>query len=76
MHNLFIAHYMDNVSFALFLCEAIWDKLSPTELPQPTEEDWKKKTEEFYSLFQFPNCTGAIDCRMKNKHRITVGPFL
>jgi hypothetical protein len=42
-------------------CEAIWNKLSPTDLPQPTEEEWKKKGEEFYSLWQFPNCTGAID---------------
>jgi hypothetical protein len=41
-------------------CEAIWNKLSSTELPQPTEQ-WKKKSEEFYSLWQFPNCTGAID---------------
>jgi len=42
-------------------CAAIWNKLSPTELPQPTEEEWKKKGEEFYSLWQFPNCIGAID---------------
>jgi hypothetical protein len=42
-------------------CEAIWIKLSPTELPQPTEEEWKKKGEEFYSLWQFPNCVRAID---------------
>ena len=42
-------------------CEAIWNKLSQTELPQPTEEDWKKKAEEFYSLWQFPTCIGAID---------------
>jgi hypothetical protein len=41
-------------------CEAIWNKLSPTELSHLTEE-WKKKGEEFYSLWQFPNCTGAID---------------
>jgi len=52
---------MDNVSFANFLCEAIWNKLSPTELPQPIEEEWKKEVEELYSLWQFPNCTGAID---------------
>jgi len=42
-------------------CEAIWNKLSPTELPQPTEEEWNKNGEEFYSLWQFPNCIGAID---------------
>jgi len=61
MYNQCIARYMDNVSFANFLCEAIWNKLSPTELPQPIEEEWKKEVEELYSLWQFPNCTGAID---------------
>jgi len=48
-------------SIIISTCKAIWNKLSPTELPQPTEEEWKKKVEEFYSLWQFPNCTGAID---------------
>jgi len=42
-------------------CEAISNKLSPTELPQPTDERWKKKSEEFYLLWQFPNRIGAID---------------
>jgi len=48
-------------------CEAVWNELSPTELPPPTEEEWggererEKKPEEFYSLWQFPNCIGAID---------------
>jgi hypothetical protein len=48
-------------SIIISTCEAIWNKLSPTELPQPTEEEWNKKAEEFYSLWQFPNCIGAID---------------
>jgi hypothetical protein len=48
-------------SIIISTCEAIWNKLSPTELPQLTEEEWKKKGEEFYSLWQFPNCIGAID---------------
>jgi hypothetical protein len=42
-------------------CEAIWKKRSPTELPQPTEEIWKNIEEEFYLIWQFPNCIGAID---------------
>jgi len=48
-------------SIIISTCEAIWNNLSPTELPQPTEEQRKKKGEEFYSLWQFPNCIGAID---------------
>jgi hypothetical protein len=49
-------HYI-NIS----TCEPIWNKLSPTELPQPTEEEWKKEAKEFYSLWQCPNCNGATD---------------
>ena len=48
-------------SIIISTCEAIWNNLSPIKLPQPTEEEWKKKGEEFYSLWQFPNCIGAID---------------
>jgi len=48
-------------SIIISTCEAIWNKLSPTVLPQQTEEEWKKKEDEFYSLWQFPNCIGAID---------------
>ena len=48
-------------SIIISTCEAIWNKLSRTELPQPTEEKWKKKGEEFYSLWRSPNCIGAID---------------
>jgi len=48
-------------SIIILTCKAIWKKLSPTELPQLTEEEWKKKGQEFYSLWQFPNCTGAAD---------------
>jgi len=48
-------------SIIISTCEAIWNNLSPTELPQPTEEEWKKKGEELYSLWQFPNCIGNFD---------------
>jgi hypothetical protein len=47
-------------SIIISTCEAIWNKLSQTKLRQRTEE-WKQKAKEFYSLWQFPNCTGAID---------------
>jgi len=36
-------------SVIISTCGTIWNKLSATELPQPTEE-WKKQGEEFYSL--------------------------
>jgi hypothetical protein len=38
-------------SIIISTCEAVWNKLSATELPQPTEEEWKKKVEEFYSMW-------------------------
>ena len=34
-------------SIIISTCEAIWNKLPPTVLPQPTEEEWNKKEEEF-----------------------------
>jgi hypothetical protein len=48
-------------SIIILTCEAVWNKLAPTELPQPTDEEWKKKAEEFCSLWQFPNNTGSND---------------
>ena len=42
-------------------CEAICNKLSATELQNLTEEKLKIKVIEFYSLWQFSNCIGAID---------------
>ena len=50
-------------SIIISTCEAIWKKWSSTKLPQPTEEEWKKKGEKFYSLWEFPNCIGAIDVK-------------
>jgi hypothetical protein len=56
------------VHYIISTCKAIWNKLFPTELPQPTEE-WKKKAGELDSLWQFPNCIGAIDSKhVKYKH--------
>jgi len=57
-------------SIIISTCEAIWSKLSPTELLQPTEQEWKKKAEEFYSLWQFRNYIRAID----GKHTETQAP--
>ncbi|PNF29515.1 hypothetical protein B7P43_G01933 [Cryptotermes secundus] len=31
------------------------------EMPEPTGEMWRKMTDDFYSMWQFPNCIGAID---------------
>jgi len=43
------------------VCIAIWKLLSPICLPMPREEDWIKISNEFNKIWNFPNCTGAID---------------
>jgi hypothetical protein len=48
-------------SIIISTCEATWNKLFPTEILQPTEEACKKKAEDLYSQWQFPNCIGAVD---------------
>jgi hypothetical protein len=57
-------------------CEAIWNTLSPTELPQPTEEEWKKKGN---NLIHCGSSLTALELLIANilryKHRITVVPF-
>lgn len=44
-------------------CRAFWDALQPLVLKQPEKEDWKKISERYEELWQFPNCVGAIDGR-------------
>lgn len=42
-------------------CEAMWNILQPIHMPQPTEEIFKNIANDFWNLWQFPNCVGAID---------------
>lgn len=49
-------------------CTAIWYELVNVHMPKPSADDLKKIADEFYRLWQFPNCIGAIDgkhCRIK-----------
>lgn len=43
------------------MCTAIWDKLQPEYLPEPTEEIWEASVRDYNNLWGFPNCLGAID---------------
>lgn len=43
------------------VCTVIWQLLSPIYLPTPREEVWIKISNEFNNIWNFPNCTGAID---------------
>ena len=42
-------------------CSAIWDCLSPTELKEPTREDWIRIEEGFNNKWNFANCIRALD---------------
>lgn len=41
--------------------ETIWRKMAKQEMPHPNSEMWEKIAKDFYLLWQFPNCIGAID---------------
>ena len=42
-------------------CEAIWTKLSPFYVPEPSENDLTEIAEDFWNDWNLPNCVGAID---------------
>ncbi|KAM4045337.1 uncharacterized protein ACNLHF_009157 [Anomaloglossus baeobatrachus] len=42
-------------------CHAIWEKLQPLVMAEPSVEDWYRIANGFYEKTQFPNCIGAID---------------
>jgi len=40
---------------------ALWEELQPLHMPQPTKEIISKTADNFWKLWNFPNCAGAID---------------
>lgn len=51
------------------VCNAIWEVLQAVYLQCPQEgAEWKRIADEFYNIWDFPNCIGAIDgkhCRIQ-----------
>lgn len=44
------------------VCKAIWDVLQSQYLKCPQSEDeWLSIADEYYNIWNFPNCIGAID---------------
>lgn len=43
------------------VCKAIVEILGPIAMPPPTEESWRKVTEGYKNMWNFPNCLGALD---------------
>ncbi|XP_018802506.1 PREDICTED: uncharacterized protein LOC108977342 [Bactrocera latifrons] len=42
-------------------CEVIWQLLFPIYVSEPTESQYKDIAKDFYSMWNIPNCVGAID---------------
>ena len=40
---------------------AIWEELQPLHMPVPSEENLRSVAEDFFSIWNFLNCVGAID---------------
>ena len=43
------------------VCEALWRRLQPMHMPEPTVEMWTKVAQEYERKWQFYNCLGAVD---------------
>lgn len=54
------------------VCEAIWQRLQPIYMPEPTVEMWRNISLDYERKWQFFNCVGAID----GKHVATRKPLL
>lgn len=52
------------------VCQAIIDNLLVEVMPIPSENDWRRIAEEFWEMWNFPNCLGALD----GKHVEIVAP--
>ncbi|XP_024083015.1 protein ANTAGONIST OF LIKE HETEROCHROMATIN PROTEIN 1-like isoform X2 [Cimex lectularius] len=42
-------------------CRAIVEGLMSEVMPEPSEEDWKRISQDFKGYWNFPNCIGAVD---------------
>jgi len=43
------------------VCKAVWRRLGPLVMPEPSEDIWKSSASKFRDLWYFPNCLAAID---------------
>nr|CAH7752463.1 unnamed protein product [Callosobruchus chinensis] len=43
------------------VCQAIIDNLLTEVMPIPHEKDWNRIADEFWRMWNFPNCLGALD---------------
>ncbi|XP_036334532.1 protein ALP1-like [Rhagoletis pomonella] len=43
------------------VCEAIWQELGGIYLSVPKKHEWKRIATDFNTMWNFPNCVGAVD---------------
>ena len=43
------------------VCEAIWRRLGPLVMPEPSEDVWKSPASKIQDLWHFPNCLASIN---------------
>ena len=43
------------------VAEAIWERMQPIYMPEPTTEQWASIAHGFEEKWQFPHCVGALD---------------
>lgn len=54
------------------VCTALWLRMTPEYMPQPTVDMWQKISYEYENKWQFYNCLGALD----GKHVTVRKPLL
>lgn len=52
------------------VCKVLWDKLKPTELPEPSKNNFEDIAKGFFERWNLPNCIGALD----GKHINIIAP--
>ncbi|XP_036346244.1 protein ALP1-like [Rhagoletis pomonella] len=63
-HMLAISYKMGRSTankIVLETCEVLWDELGGIYLSIPNRHEWKRIANDFNSIWNFPNCVGAID---------------
>jgi hypothetical protein len=61
-------------------CSAIWSELVNIHMAPPSQDDLKNIASDYYRLWQFPHCIGALDGKHvksfvqtnQNRHIITI----